>query len=323
MPDTLEKTLRGLRALSQDHRSGAAEIADRAAELLEAYCAQARPNDPRLPYALSELAEAALTVQPSLAPLLNLANRVQLAAEPPLRQRGGVRRLARELHQWRRERRQAKEKIARLLVRRLPRIQGRGTMLATYSYSSTVLAALLAARSRLSEVIVSEGRPLLEGRTMAERLAAAGIEVTLVADAALPGFLHSVDAVVVGADAVLAEAYVNKIGTRTLQELALVWDRPFFLLADTSKFLAPAVAAFHQIEEKPTHELWRGAAPGVRVVNRYFEAVPLLSQVTLLCERGPLQPAQAARWVRRMPVAQRWEELRATRARAKKTEQRT
>src|SRR5574341_491807 len=89
MADALRKTLTGLRALGRDHLSGAAEIANRAATLLEHYCREERAAAARLPYALAELAETALRVQPSMAPMLNLANRIQLAAErsaKPLRQ---------------------------------------------------------------------------------------------------------------------------------------------------------------------------------------------------------------------------------------------
>jgi translation initiation factor eIF-2B subunit delta len=310
MPDSLQKALAGLRALAEDHRSGAAEIADRAAELLETYCVQARPPDPRLPYALAELADLTLRVQPSLAPLLNLANLVQLAAEGPRGRALSARQLHSKLRRWRAARQQAARRIARLLVKHLARSgRGQDIRVITFSYSSTVATALLAARSRLASVMVSEARPLLEGRTMAERLAAAGIEVSLVSDAALVGSLDHYDTVVVGADAVFADAYVNKIGTGILQERARRMNRPFYVLADTSKFLPPTLAAFHRIEEKPTHELWRGAPRGVKIVNRYFETIPLAGHVTLLSEGGPLRPAQAARLLRRIPVAQRWREL--------------
>ncbi len=80
MTDLLHKALNGLWALAEDRRRGAAEIADRAAALLERYLERVQSDDPRLSYALAELAEATLRVQPSMAPLVNLANRLQLAA---------------------------------------------------------------------------------------------------------------------------------------------------------------------------------------------------------------------------------------------------
>lgn len=308
MAEALQKTLTGLRALGDDHRSGAAELADRAARWLEEFCRRQRAGDPRLPYALSALAEATLAAQPAMAPLVNLANRVQRAAEG---NGGGLAGLRRTLAGFRRQQRRAAARIARQLSARLPR----GATVLTYSYSSTVLEALLAARRRLRRVIVSEGRPLFEGRTLAERLAAQGVAVTLTIDAALADQVGVADAVAVGADAVLAAAYVNKVGTRQLQERARRERKPFFVLADTTKFLPPALLLFHRIEERPRRELWREAPAGVTVVNRNFEVIPFESHVALLSERGPLTLARHRAWLRRQPVARRWRESNGSRTR--------
>ena len=83
------------------------------------------------------------------------------------------------------------------------------------------------------------------------------------------------------------------------------------MLADTAKILPPALAAFHRIEEKPAHEVWRETPAGVTVFNRYFEVIPLDERVTLLSERGPLTAARVRGWVKRQPVAQRWREAAA------------
>ncbi|HXE75665.1 MAG TPA: hypothetical protein VNN18_08525 [Candidatus Xenobia bacterium] len=301
MADALRKALSGLRALGEDHVSGAAEIAARAAALLEHYCRQERPDDPRLPYALAELAETTLTIQPSMAPLLNLANRIQLAAE---REVLPLRRLQAELARLRRHRLQAAKRLARLFAARL---RPRPATVLTYSYSSTVIAALVAARRRVARVLLSEARPMYEGRLMAERLAAQRIPVTLYLDAALPAQVAAADAVVVGADAVLAQRYFTKVGTGLLQEQARRARRPFFVLADTSKFLPPRLEAFHRVEDRPSEEVWRGAPAGVTVVNRNFEAIRLDSAVTLLTECGAMSPARLRAWLGQQPVAKRWQ----------------
>lgn len=307
MPATLQQTLAGLRALGEDRRSGAAEIADRAAALLEGFCrGQSRNvgNDPRLPYALGALAETTLGAHPSMAPLLNLANRVQLAAEL---NNQALPALHRSLTSFRQERRRA----AAALARRFARQVRPGATVVTYSYSSTVVAALAAARTRLGRVIVSEGRPGYEGRVVAERLARLDLDVTLVTDAALAEQVEVADLVVVGADAVLAGAYVNKIGTRLLQEQARRRRRPFFVLADTNKFLPAALAAFHRLEEFPARELWRDAPAGVQLLHPLFEVIPLERHVRLLTERGVLTPAQVRASLRRQPVARRWQTNRS------------
>lgn len=306
MPQALRETLRALRALAEDHRSGAAEIADRATALVEDFCRGQRRDDPRLPYALSALAETTLGLHPSMAPLLNLANCVQLAAEEP-RNSGGaaLARLRRELAQRRRARRQAAAQIARHFRQRLAKFRTRRLTVLTYSYSSTVLQALAAAR-HLERVIVSEGRPRFEGRVLAERLAARQIPVTLVTEAVLVDQVAAAEVIVVGADAVRADSYVNKVGTRLLQARARAARKPFFVLADTAKFLPAGLERFHRLEEQPGPELWRGAPAGVALYNPVFEAIPFEPHVTLLSERGPHSPGRVRAWAQRQPVARRW-----------------
>ncbi|MFQ5777975.1 MAG: translation initiation factor eIF-2B [Terriglobia bacterium] len=306
MADALRTALNGLRELARDHRSGAGEIADCAAALVEDFCRQQRAGDARLPPALLELANTTLNVQPSMAPLLNLANTIQLAAEQvsdPLRA------LRSALEKFRRHRQQAPAKVAQLFATRLPR---RTTVL-TYSRSSTVLAALSAARRRLERVILAEGRPLYEGRALAERLAGQGIAVTLVIDAALREHVGAADLLVVGADTVFERAYSNKVGTRLLQEQARTSGKPFYVLTDTGKFLPPALAPFYRIEEKPRQEVWRTPPERVTVLNRYFELVPLQRHVTLLSERGVMPQARVRAWVEQQEVARFWTETGAKR----------
>lgn len=304
MAEALQTALDGLRELARDHRSGAGEIADCAAALLENFCRQQNANDVRLPQTLTELAQTVLNVQPSMAPLLNLANTIQLAAE---QDSDPLRALRSALEKFRRHRRQAPAKVAQLFATHLPR---RATVL-TYSRSSTVLAALLAARRRLERVILAEGRPLYEGRALAEHLAAQGIAVTLVIDAALREHVAAADLLVVGADTVFERAYSNKVGTRLLQEQARTSGKPFYVLTDTGKFLPPALALFYRIEEKPKQEVWRTPPERVTVLNRYFELVPLQRHVTLLSERGVMPQARVRAWVEQQEVARFWIEAGA------------
>ena len=299
MADAFRTALNQIHALAHDHRSGAAEIAARAATILIEFARRSGQPDPRLAYRLPELAEALHTAQPSMASLINLANLIQRAAE---QNRISPRKLQTTLEHFRRGLDRATNQIARLFARRLRR----QTTVLSYSYSSTVLAALLTARKKMARVFCSESRPLLEGRTLAQKLAAAGVPVTFLADAALPARLAESDLVVVGADAVLETAYVNKVGTRLLQEQARGAGKPFYLLADTSKFLPPALARFFRIEAKPAAELWPHAPAQIEIENRYFEQAPFAAHVVLLCEWGAFSSARLRAWLARQPVARRW-----------------
>ncbi len=161
-----------------------------------------------------------------------------------------------------------------------------GTVL-TYSRSSTVLLALLARRP--ARVLLSEGRPGQEGLQMARELARAGIDVTLVADAQLPGLVAEAEAVAVGADAILADgSFLNKAGTMPLALTARRLRVPFYVVAESWKVLPPGVRPFP--EEGDPAEV---APPltGVTVRNPYFETTPGPLVTAYLTEEGALTPA--------------------------------
>lgn len=306
MPDPYRTARRRLHALGRDRVSGAAQLADRAAAILLAFLRRTPASAVNTAGQLARLAEALGRAQPAMAPVLKLAHLAATAArEKGLPAQAGLRELRGVLTGFRRDLRSAQQRIARRFAARLPR---RAVVL-TYSYSSTVLAALRAARPKLTCVICSEGQPMLEGRRLATELARAGIRVVLVGDAALPGRVQEADAVVVGADAVFldpagsgAGAYVNKIGTGVLQAAARAARKPFYVLADTSKILPRPLARKYCIEEKRAAELWRRAPRGVRVENRYFERVPFARGVVVLTERGPLATTGRRRPSRRRTV---------------------
>lgn len=56
-----------------------------------------------------------------------------------------------------------------------------------------------------------ESRPLCEGVSLANALAAAGVGVTVITDAQAGAFMAEADLVLVGADSLTADAVVNKV----------------------------------------------------------------------------------------------------------------
>jgi translation initiation factor 2B subunit (eIF-2B alpha/beta/delta family) len=192
--------------VARDRTSGAAQLALESVHAVEAWLARhPSPSEAEL----EEVVVRLLGLQSSMAPILRLANEVALAADAPVRARA----LASRLRVFRRCLEHARGRIARQFVVGLDTTQ-RATV-ATYSFSSTVIGALAAARPRLASVLVAESRPALEGRITAARLAQARVPVQYTTDAGLLGMIHSASMLVVGADAVLSHAFVNKIGTRT------------------------------------------------------------------------------------------------------------
>ena len=152
-----------------------------------------------------------------------------------------------------------------------------GASVLTHSRSSTVLAAFVEARQagRDFSVIVTESRPMLEGRAVAAALAVEDIPVTLIADAAASLAIDQVDLVMVGADTITPANLINKIGTRLIALAARAGGVPLFAVCDSSKFIGEdyfqgAIRRFRNPDE-----LWPDAPARVLLVNSYFESTPV------------------------------------------------
>jgi ribose 1,5-bisphosphate isomerase len=163
----------------------------------------------------------------------------------------------------------------------------------THSRSGTVervLTTLAAEPGRLARVVVTESRPGGEGVATARALAAAGLPVTLVADAALGLEMDQVTSVVLGADSLRADgSLVNKVGSYPLALAARTAGGPVYVLCETLK-IAPEVWPL-VLEEMDPAELLPMPIPGVTVRNVYFDRTPAAYLSAIITERGILAPA--------------------------------
>jgi translation initiation factor 2B subunit (eIF-2B alpha/beta/delta family) len=159
-----------------------------------------------------------------------------------------------------------------------------GASVVTLSRSGTVRTALERARPA---VLIGESRPGREGVDTAAGLAEAGLDVTLTTDAALAAELaaREPDAVLVGADAVLADgSVVNKVGTRGLALAAAREDVPVYAVAAADK-VRPDTTVHGETGEAAA--LYDGAAP-VSVANPIFDRTPADLVTGVVTERGVL-----------------------------------
>ena len=162
----------------------------------------------------------------------------------------------------------------------------------TISFSRSVTAVLeRLAGLRPLHIACSESRPALEGRRLAVRMAAAGIPVTFFSDAAIAHALGAVDAVLVGADAVAPEWFLNKSGTRLLAAAAAQQSVPVYVVASRDKFMNHALAGLLRPREGDAAEIWDGAPAGVTVRNPYFESTPLDLAASVITDIGVLSAA--------------------------------
>jgi len=152
------------------------------------------------------------------------------------------------------------------------------------------------AQDKKIRVYVTETRPRLQGaRLTAFELKHDGIPVTLVTDSAV-GYLMSnrlVNKVVVGADRVVRDAVINKIGTYTIAVLAHEHGVPFHVAVPTSSFDLTQTSEDVVIEERDADEVTHFGSEritplGVRALNPAFDVTPLKYVSSIVCERGVL-----------------------------------
>ena len=122
--------------------------------------------------------------------------------------------------------------------------------------------------------------------------------MTLITDAEAAIFLPLCDAVVVGADSILAHGeVVNKAGTALLAWAAQGYHVPFYVLCESLKISPqawPGVSSdlLHStlplLEEKEPEEVLEQALSGVRVRNFYFDCTPFSLITNIISEKGSL-----------------------------------
>jgi len=165
--------------------------------------------------------------------------------------------------------------------------------LATVEYG-TALGVIRAAwkEGKKIKVIADETRPLLQGaRLTCYELKRDGIPVTLITDN-MAGYVMSkdlVDKVIVGADRIVQDAVINKIGTFSVAVLAHEHGIPFYVAAPKSTFDLKHKASDVIIEERNPEEVTcvgslQIAADSVNVMNPAFDVTPLKYVSAIICE---------------------------------------
>jgi len=169
--------------------------------------------------------------------------------------------------------------------------------LATVEYG-TALGVIRAAweQGKKIRVIATETRPKLQGaRLTTYELKQYGIPITLITDNMVGYVMYKrlVNKVVVGADRIVKDAVINKIGTFTIAVLAKEHNIPFYVAAPKSTFDLKRKSIDVVIEERKPDEVThigsqRIAAEGVNVLNPAFDITPLGYVAAIICESGIL-----------------------------------
>ena len=136
-----------------------------------------------------------------------------------------------------------------------------------HCHSNTVMDILKSLEKPV--VISTETRPKMQGRLTAKDLTDAGIDTTEIVDSAVADVIDNIDYVLVGSDAITKEGIINKIGTRTIAEIASLHDKPFYVAADTLKVINKV-----PIEMRPSEEVWDKKPKNLKIKNFAFDITP-------------------------------------------------
>jgi translation initiation factor 2B subunit (eIF-2B alpha/beta/delta family) len=149
----------------------------------------------------------------------------------------------------------------------------------THCHSTNVVNSLIYAKKKRKkfEVYNTETRPLFQGRRTLKELKRAGIKVTMFVDSASAIAIEKenardkihADKVFLGADALLKEGIINKIGSGLISELAHNHKIPVYIIADSWKFSTKKIP----IENRNLNEIWDKAPKDVKIKNPAFEFV--------------------------------------------------
>jgi len=179
--------------------------------------------------------------------------------------------------------------------------------LATVDYG-TALGVIRAAwkKGKRIEVIATETRPQLQGaRLTAYELKREKIPVTLITDN-MVGFVMAknlVSLVIVGADRIVRDAVINKIGTYSIAVLAKEHGVPFYVAAPTSTLDMDHNSGDVVIEERNSEEVThfrskRIAPRGVKAMNPAFDITPMKYVRAIVTEAGVFPPENLKQWQR-------------------------
>jgi ribose 1,5-bisphosphate isomerase len=220
--------------------------------------------------------------------------RASLAADKGLTVEG-VRRSAIEAARTFREKiDEAKAKIGEIGSKRI----SDGDLILTHCYSTSVLSILKKVKEEGKEVrvIVTESRPAFEGRKMTHEILGIGFPVTFIIDIAVRVFMHDVDNVIVGAEAIAANgAIVNKIGTSVIAAVAHEARVRTLVAAGTYKFYPESIIGQRiTIEEEAPSQIYENTRnENLTVRNPQFDVCPPEYIDAIITERGMIPPQGA------------------------------
>ncbi|MFH1326526.1 MAG: hypothetical protein ABIH59_00165 [archaeon] len=184
---------------------------------------------------------------------------------------------------------EAQEKINKYVLRLIKKNE----VIFTHCHSTNVVNSLIYAKKnkKIFQVYNTETRPLFQGRKTSKELSKAKIKVTEFVDSATRIALikkqetKKVSKVFLGADALIKEGIINKVGSGMIAEIAYDNGIPVFIVADSWKFTKEKIL----LEQRSLNEIWDKAPKNIKIKNPAFEFVPKKYIKAIISELGVLR----------------------------------
>ena len=304
--------------LRKDHLSGASELSRKASSVFVAFFSRCirteqieAKNSKDYMDKLSILCQDLIGSKPDVVPIFNLSNSIITSLK---KEKSGSVQCLRQLTKIK------ALKFFRNSFTSLERIGNNGqewikdnSTVLTLSFSGSVLSIFKKARQKKKNfrVMVCESRPLLEGRKLASVLSSWGISVTLMVDAAIGLLVDEADLILVGADGVTEEYFVNKIGSYPLCLCAKEKSLPVYLAYEESKFIPERfrIKLNHIRESGSIREVYKSIPGKVKIENPYFEKIPISLCKKIITEKVILIPSEVKEFLRRIKISRMLQDI--------------
>ncbi len=165
----------------------------------------------------------------------------------------------------------------------------------THCHSTSVVNTLIYAKKKKKKFKVynTETRPLYQGRKTVRELKKAGIKTTMFIDSAAMIALtktqgtKKVDKIFLGADALLKNGIINKVGSAMFAKIAYENKIPVYIISDSWKFSSKDI----KLEERDFNEVWKKLPKNskIKIRNPAFEFMPKKYITKIISELGVLK----------------------------------
>jgi translation initiation factor eIF-2B subunit delta len=281
-----------LEDVKHDRRSGAWVVARKAISCLEIFSkAKADLGFDDFVTEVERIAREILKAQPGMAQLTNVFNLVltTIADETSGNTVVLSRKIAGEAQRFDEYAKNAVSKVAEYGAELITA----DAIVMIHSNSSTVFEILRKALDdgKSFHVVLTESRPVGEGKACAEELSKLGVQNSFIIDAAASKGIERADLVLLGADALSEKSLVNKIGSNAICLLAREAVVPCYAAGESTKFIPQKLRRKKEQPRDPL-EVWGNPPEETTVESYYFDDVPLDLFTGIITEDGVLTPSE-------------------------------